>query len=70
MFWALIPWLLKTPRDLTLLYLQNQYARSSTLSSQAGTPLPPRLPIVFAENEETEEYMIVGGNSVRITRGP
>ena len=27
-----------------------------------GTPLPPRLPIVFAENEETEEYMIVGGN--------
>lgn len=27
-----------------------------------GTPLPPRLPISFAENEETEEYMIVAGN--------
>ncbi|ADE38427.1 S1C family serine protease [Candidatus Puniceispirillum marinum] len=27
-----------------------------------GSPLPPRLPISFAENEETEEYMIVAGN--------
>ena len=30
--------------------------------NQGGTPLPPRLPLSFAENEETEEYMIVAGN--------
>jgi serine protease Do len=33
-----------------------------SIIKSGGTPLPPRLPISFAENEETEEYMIVAGN--------